>query len=165
MADSKDKFYDFVCSGLGLGHAPIASGTVGSLPALGIYIIVRLIVPREMELPVLIGFLIASCAVCVLLGPWAEGHWKRKDPSQFVLDEWAGFFLTVVLFRTESILLSSVWAFIATRVFDILKPSPAGRLEFLPGGWGILTDDLVASVYAGALLNVLLLYVPIIFKA
>ena len=44
-------------------------------------------------------------------------------------------------------------AFILFRLFDILKPWPAGRLEKLPGGWGIMADDVAAGLYAAALLN------------
>ena len=75
---------------------------------------------------------------------------RQHDPSQIVMDEFAAFplgFLWVPL---------SVWSgvagFIWFRLFDILKPWPVRRLENLPGGWGVMADDVAAAVCAGAML-------------
>jgi phosphatidylglycerophosphatase A len=80
-----------------------------------------------------------------------------------VPDEVAGFLTTVLLWRTDDLLLTIVWAFGLTRVLDILKPPPCRRLERLPGGWGVLADDLCASLYAAAILHVAAWQWPSVF--
>ena len=83
-----------------------------------------------------------------------------KDPRRFVLDEVAGFLVTVLLFRTPDPILTAIWAFLFSRIMDIVKPPPARLLERLPAGWGILLDDVVASLYAAALLHILARILP-----
>jgi phosphatidylglycerophosphatase A len=103
----------------------------------------------------------------VWLGPWAERRWNRKDPQMVVLDEVAGFLTTVLLFSPDpdrvSLLALTVWAFAMTRFFDILKPPPVHLLERLPHGWGILLDDVAASLYAVAALWILYRFCPVLF--
>jgi phosphatidylglycerophosphatase A len=136
---------------------------VGSLPAVGVYLLIATLGAVESHAILLGAALMVSCLLTVALGPWAEAYWNRKDPRHFVLDEYAGYFLTILLFRTPNIWLTAVWTFVVTRVFDILKPPPARRLESLPWGWGILLDDLVASLYAAAFLHALAFLFPILF--
>ena len=69
--------------------------------------------------------LVASSVLCVALCPWAERYWGKKDPGRCVLDEVAGYFVTVLIFRTPNLWLTVVWTFLASRVFDIVKPPPA----------------------------------------
>ena len=72
---------------------------------------------------------------------------RKTDPHEVVIDEVAGQFLTLTAVPNTS----WVWlgfAFLLFRAFDIVKPFPARRAERLSGGWGIVTDDLVAGVYA-----------------
>ncbi len=104
-----------------------------------------------------------SCILSVYLGAWAEKFWGGKDPRHFVLDEVAGFFLTVLLFRVPDLGLTVLWGFVATRAFDVIKPPPASSLEVLPAGWGILIDDLIASLYAAAFLHVASRLLPSLF--
>ena len=98
--------------------------------------------------------LVVVSLLSIALGEWAETFWGKKDPSKFVLDEVAGFLLTVLLFRTPDLTLTVFWAFIATRFFDIVKPPPAFQVQSAPEGWGILLDDLIASIYAALFLHV-----------
>ncbi len=163
MSDWKDKVFAQTCSSLGLGYAPVASGTIGCLPAVAIYMIIAAFAPPRYVTPLLLLMLALSSALTILLGSWAENYWKTKDPKYFVLDEYAGYFLTVALFRLDGIMITAIWTFIFSRFFDILKPPPAGRIEYFPAGWGILLDDLIASVYAAGVLHVLLLYFPTLF--
>jgi len=136
------------------GNSPLIPGTVGTIPAVVIFVLVCWWVPQAFESLVLAILLLLACVGCVGLGPWAEKHWGRKDPRNFVLDEVAGFWLTVLLFGLPSMGLTIFWAFLATRIFDIIKPPPAARLQILPAGWGILVDDLIASLYAALSLHV-----------
>jgi phosphatidylglycerophosphatase A len=162
MSSVADKIRELLCTSFGLGYSPYYPGTVGSLPAAGIFILVALTTPPEQYRYAMALVLLVTCCLCVLLGHWAEKRWN-KDPRYFVLDEYAGFFTTVLIFRVDSILATACWGFLMTRIFDIIKPFPAGQLESLPGGWGILMDDLMASVYSGVTLLVVAHYFPSLF--
>lgn len=145
---------------LGLGFSPVAPGTAGTLLGVALFAAIDLACDAAAELWVLAGVFAVVCAACVPLGTWAEAHWGRKDPRQFALDEVAGFLLTVLLFRSGNLVLTLLWAFLLSRAFDVLKPPPARRLEKLPGGWGVLLDDLAASVWAAAVLHLMAAVVP-----
>ncbi len=88
-----------------------------------------------------------GCAVCAMLLPGM----KAKDPGWIVIDEWAGLWLTMALLAP---VLAPSWAhaigaFVAFRLFDILKPWPIRRLEHLgPPWWNIMADDLAAALPA-----------------
>jgi phosphatidylglycerophosphatase A len=94
---------------------------------------------------------------CVRFGAFAEARYGRKDPGQVVADETAGQCLALLLLPWRPIGAAGAWgwnvalaatAFLAFRLFDILKPPPIDRLQQAPGGWGILIDDLLAGVWA-----------------
>jgi phosphatidylglycerophosphatase A len=93
-------------------------------------------------------------------GVWAaeqmERRTGRKDPQEVVIDEVSGQWLALLaspaLLNAAANWKSFLAGFILFRVFDITKPFPAGRAEFLPGGWGIMADDWVAGLYAAACL-------------
>lgn len=90
-------------------------------------------------------------------GTWAahvvEAAVGDKDPGVIVIDEVAGMTLSVlVLPLTPKVLLAG---FVLFRVFDVVKPFPANRLQAVPGGVGVMIDDLVAGLYALVVLLVL----------
>ena len=91
----------------------------------------------------------AAMVLGVPLGTWAEKRWGKKDPGPFVIDEVAGYF--TALFRVHGPspgIAELLVAFFVFRVFDVVKPAPARRLENLPGGLGIMIDDIVAGLYS-----------------
>jgi phosphatidylglycerophosphatase A len=149
---------------------PKASGTWGTLPAVAAFLAVAIWVPSAWQTAVLGGLLAVTCVAGVVLGNWAHAALGREDPGQFTLDEVAGFLLTVLIFHPAELAGAgklaglTVWAFAITRVMDIIKPPPARQMEGLPGGWGILLDDLMASLYAGGLLHVLYWAWPVLFQ-
>lgn len=146
----------FVLSVLGCGFGPLVPGTFGSLAGLGI----ALLVPEaSWTFGIGIGVAAAS-ALTVALGPAAARAAGRKDPQQVVMDEVAGMMLTLLLVPAPSA-MEAAFGFLLFRAFDILKPPPGRRLERLPGGWGILLDDLAAGVYAMGCLWVLGQVVPL----
>jgi len=149
-----------VVTSCGLGYVPVLPGTVGTLPAVAVFVLLMTRLRPEYHTAAIAVALLASTFLSLLLAPWAERYWGRKDPRHFVLDEVAGFFLTVLLFRGQSLLWTTVAAFVATRVADIIKPPPANLMERLPAGWGILLDDLVASLYAAAGLHIIAWSLP-----
>jgi phosphatidylglycerophosphatase A len=130
-----------------LGFLPLVPGTFGSLAGLGI----ALLLPADgWHLSIAIGVVVAS-ALTVALGPAAARAAGRKDPPQVVMDEVAGMMLAL-LFVPAPNAVEAAAGFLLFRAFDILKPPPARQLERLPGGWGILLDDLAAGVWAALLL-------------
>ena len=132
------------------GHAPVAPGTFGSAAGLLLFWAVRASGSLAVELAVLL----AVTAVGVAAATRAESTTGRHDPGLVVIDETAGMLLTLAAVPVG--LGGAVVGFLAFRLFDIVKPFPARRAERLPGGWGVMADDLVAGVYAQALLRFLL---------
>ncbi|MFW6158451.1 MAG: phosphatidylglycerophosphatase A [Planctomycetota bacterium] len=152
----KDRVGEAIVTFLGLGKLPIAPGTWGTLGAALVHAIVATRIGTAAHpyvLPVLAAvFTVASLVSC----PWAERFYGRKDPSPFVIDEVAGYFLVVSFFPHHRQLPVSILAFFLFRVFDVIKPPPARRLEALPAGLGIVLDDLVAGLYAALCTGVIL---------
>jgi phosphatidylglycerophosphatase A len=133
----------------GAGRAPVVPGTAGTLAAVPLaYAAARLLPPW--------GFAVATLALA-LVGVWSGGVAARllgvKDPGPVVIDEAAGLFVTLLGIPLGTATLAG--AFVLFRVMDILKPPPARRAERLPGGWGIVTDDLIAGLYANVALQIL----------
>jgi phosphatidylglycerophosphatase A len=94
--------------------------------------------------------------VVTALGVWAAGEAERalgaKDPGAIVVDEVAGMTLSVLaLPPTPGLLLAG---FLLFRLFDVLKPFPANVAQRLPGGLGVMIDDVIAGLYALVLLVV-----------
>lgn len=158
-----DRLAAAVCTGFWFGYSPLIPGTVGTLPAVAAYVLIVLMTPPNYHSGLILAGLLISSAACIALGTWGERFWGRKDPRQVVQDEIAGFFLTVLLFRPCVTLSAIVWTFVMTRFFDIVKPPPAHQLQAVPGGWGILLDDLAASLYAAAALHLMYWILPSLF--
>ena len=137
-----------------VGYFPIAPGTAGSAAALVLYAIVRWIGSPAVEL--------AAIVVVGAAGVWAasltEVALDRKDPGPVVIDEVLGMLMTLAFIplSMSGILL----AFVVFRVLDVIKPFPAGRLEHLPGGLGIMADDAMAGVYGQLLMRLSVMAAP-----
>ena len=136
----------------GLGYAPVASGTFGTLGGVVLAVATQALCPAHRLAALWRGLATPLVFVGVLLGPFAIKRFGRKDPSEFVLDEVAGYLVTVgvmVLFGPVPQLAGHLFAFVAFRAADVIKPTPARQLERLPAGFGIMADDIMAGVYAG----------------
>lgn len=152
-----------IVTGLGTGYLPVAPGTWGSLAVCGIFLAAAPFIPAGhpvcMTGTMLIVALLASVG-CVALGRWAEKYFGRKDPSRCTIDEWAGQAIALCAMPGADSLLQRLIivgvAFVAFRVFDIVKPPPARRLERLPYGWGVLLDDVTAGLYANVVAQIVL---------
>ena len=143
----------------GLGHMKPASGTWGSLPPVVVGGLVMLsgasnpATRSVYDVLMILCFVVFSWA-CVAWGTDAEARWK-KDPGQVVADETAGQAVTLLMIpgamfeTTQSTILVLIGAFLLFRAFDILKPWPAGAMQGIRGGWGILLDDWIAGLMAG----------------
>ncbi|QJA05984.1 phosphatidylglycerophosphatase A [Thermosulfurimonas marina] len=124
----------------GLGKIPWAPGTWGS--GVGIFL-----AWATAGWP--LGGKGALLAGLTLIGVWASGRVARRlteeDPSCVILDEVAGAYLAALAFHSGLELLG---AFLLFRLLDIFKPWPLKLFERLPGGWGIMADDLAAGALA-----------------
>lgn len=149
----------------GLGHMRPASGTLGSLPPviLAGALMAAGLGPNAQPLiynGLLVLVLLFFCWACITQGDAAEAKFGRKDPSQAVADETAGQCLPLLALPAEATAIPLItvftlaYAFLCFRLLDIVKPWPAHRLQSLPGGWGILVDDLFAGLYAAAFVQV-----------
>jgi phosphatidylglycerophosphatase A len=140
------RFAVLLATGGGAGYSPVAPGTAGSAVGLIIYALSWWWAPL---------WQIALVAVVSVVGIWVSGvaarHFGREDPGQVVIDEIAGQLVTLLL--TGAGVGAAVAGFFIFRVLDVIKPWPAGRFERLPGGLGIMADDLMAGIYGNLLLR------------
>jgi phosphatidylglycerophosphatase A len=148
----------WLATGFGSGYLRPAPGTWGSLAGLGAWLLLVRAARGWAAGPWL---LIAAPAVLTLVAVWAADRVVRetgqKDPSFVVADEWAGLWvaLTPLLFTvTLQPQPWSLWAarlaapFLLFRLFDIWKPGPVDAAQRLPGGWGVVMDDVLAGLLA-----------------
>jgi phosphatidylglycerophosphatase A len=132
----------------GCGYSPLVPGTVGTLGAVPLVLLLW----WRGGWPAHIAAIVVVTAVGVWAADGAERHFGVKDPKPVVIDEVAGMLVaTFPLFQLRWPWFLAL-SFVLFRAFDILKPWPARSLERLPGGWGIMADDLVAGLYANLLL-------------
>lgn len=139
----------------GTGYLTPASGTWGSAAAL----------PPGLAILWFGGVwtLLAAILVATAIGVYTSGHHASrsggKDPSEVVIDELAGQWITLLplgLIAGSHLWYGWLLAFGLFRLFDVLKPWPCNNLERLPGGWGVMCDDLMAGVYAALCLSLIL---------
>jgi len=137
-----------------VGYFPIAPGTAGSLAALVLFGAVRLAGMPALELGVILAVFV--------VGTWAAGITERalgqKDPGPIVIDEVLGMLIALALVPASA--ATVVVGFLLFRVFDVVKPYPAGRLEDVRGGLGVMLDDAVAGAYAHLALSLLIVVAP-----
>ncbi|MEL0203331.1 MAG: phosphatidylglycerophosphatase A [Halieaceae bacterium] len=150
-----DGLATLIASGLGSGLSPFAPGTVGSL-------FTALCLLPSLGVAATIHWWAWSGAVCVAIWSAEEAgrRWGVADHPAIVIDEVVGLWLAVLIPLTLIPLPIEhrgwllLGAFALFRVFDIAKPWPVSLLErSLPGGWGVVADDLMAGVMAGLCLT------------
>jgi len=141
-----------VVSGGGLGLLPLAPGTWGTLgaAAAGLGLLASSPEAARYWLETCLAIaLLASIATLTLTAGVERAF--GKDPQVVVTDEVAGYFVTLSLVAhpTPAHLAAAFFLF---RLLDVVKPWPARRLESLPGGWGVLLDDVLAGLYGAIVL-------------
>lgn len=137
-----------------VGYVPIAPGTAGSAVALALLWAVRGTGSAAVE--------VGLVAVLGVAGIWSAGVAERRlgsiDPGPVVIDEVVGMLMTLLLLPVN---VAGICAgFLVFRLLDIVKPWPAGRLEALPGGVGVMADDVMAAVYGHLIMRGLILLAP-----
>ena len=142
-----------IATAFGTGYAPGAPGTLGAAVGLVWHFATRHWSPVVQ---------LASLVALVLVGTWAAGVAERQagreDPGHVVVDEVAGQAITLVLLPIGA--MGAVAGFILFRFFDIFKPWPVRQFERLPGGWGIMADDVMAGVYGWVTLRLVIFWQP-----
>jgi phosphatidylglycerophosphatase A len=150
-------FAALLATGLGTGLSPVAPGTAGSVLGLAL---AWALASHVAILASPVGLLMSGLAVG-LLGVAVSGPVSRalesEDPGCVVIDEVAGQLVACVgvLFVPGSPWWAWAGAFVLFRVFDVVKPLGIARLQELPGGWGVVADDLGAGAAAGILVALL----------
>ena len=133
-----------LATGFGLGCFPVASGTAGTL--LGPLIILALGPfwqgPVLWQVVLAIVLSLAAIPICDV----AERHFGKKDDGRIVADEYLTFPICMIGLPPLPWMLAI--AFFTNRVFDVLKPPPARQLQALPGGAGIVVDDVFSALYS-----------------
>ena len=134
----------------GCGRVPKAPGTMGSLGAIPLVLLAARAGGR-------VGIAVAAVVV-VAAGVWSATvvarETKTKDPQIVVVDEVAGMLVTMLAARSID-WLTLLGGFLLFRAFDVVKPWPIRSLEKLADGWGIVLDDVMAGVYAAAVMTAL----------
>jgi len=136
-----DRLTRLLATFFGAGLSPVAPGTVGTLAAVPLFwLLSRGGLPLELLGLALVTALAvpASARVVALTG--------QGDPPIVVIDEVAGFLVAMLGHPATPAAL--VEGFVLFRLFDIVKPFPVRQAERLPGGWGVVADDLAAGGYA-----------------
>jgi phosphatidylglycerophosphatase A len=133
---------------LGAGLLRPGPGSWGSAAAALLWLVAGM--SLHLSPAALAGLTLAAALCAMAIGiPAAtrvERESGREDPGHVVIDEVAGQWIALIYSRVN---LSHLLAgFLFFRLFDIVKPWPARRLESLPAGWGIMLDDVAAGVYA-----------------
>ncbi|OPY84453.1 MAG: Phosphatidylglycerophosphatase A [Syntrophus sp. PtaU1.Bin208] len=131
---------------MGTGYAPVAPGTVGTILGIPLYLALSLL-----SQPFHILAILALTGLAVGISQKAEALFRKKDSPHIVIDEIIGLQYTLLPAGQDVLLIFC--GFLLFRFFDIVKVFPAGLVQDkLPGGYGIVADDVVAGIYGAVLL-------------
>jgi len=154
MRQVLDAVARLVATGLGSGYSPVAPGTAGSLVGLLLFLPLA-----GHAWPVQLAATLAVTLAGTLAASRVARNVGLKDPGLVVVDEVAGQWLTFLALPVTPV--TALAGFLLFRVMDIVKPWPARDLERLPGGIGIMADDIAAGAYAHLMLRVGLAIWPV----
>jgi phosphatidylglycerophosphatase A len=140
--------HKLIATGLGIGYIRKGSGTVAAAVCALVWYLTQ-----AGGYPALVSY--ALTAMIVVVGVWSSGNVERywgKDSNYVVIDEIAGMSISLLFLPvTVPVVLA---AFILFRFFDIVKPLYIRRAEQLPGGWGVMADDVAAGIYSNVLVQI-----------
>ena len=150
-----DRIRWLLATSCGLGMAPVASGTFGTLGGVALALALQLFWSGVTLGLAVLGLGLLLLAVGCSLTDWTARILRSKDPKPFVLDEVVGYLVAIsilTLWRGDPSPTAHVLCFLVFRAFDVWKPWPAYRLEYIPGAPGIMLDDVAAGIYSGLVL-------------
>lgn len=148
--------YKTLATWFGAGYAPVGPGTAGALVA-GLMIYAWQSLDATMTYGwTLVGITIVTTLVGVFVSDQLEPEWG-KDPSKIVNDEAIGMWIAIFFLPVNIYYL--IAGFVLFRIFDIWKPLGIRKLEALPGGWGVMMDDVLAGIYANLILQAYVYFV------
>jgi len=131
------------------GYAPWAPGTAGTLGAIPLFWALRGL-PLGVYLLTVAAFTAVACVAAAAAGR----YWKVVDASPIVIDEVAGYLITMAFFPWSW--GNAIAGFLLFRLFDVMKPWPANYFDRkVKNGFGVVMDDVFAGVWAGATLELL----------
>ena len=136
----------FIATCAYVGYAPVAPGTFGSAIGLAVFYVVR----RQRSITVEVAAIVVLAVVGLWSATEAEHHFGGIDPGPVVIDEVIGMLVTLAFIPVN--LAGAIVAFVLFRLLDVVKPWPARRLEHLPGGFGVVLDDMMAGVYGNLMM-------------
>lgn len=132
-------------TGFGSGFSPVAPGTAGALLAFAVWYVLSFLVSASALLWLTVLLVLAFTVVGVWAANRLEQAWG-EDPSRVVVDEMVGCWITL-LAAPAGHFWYGLAAFGLFRLFDIWKPLGIRRMENLPGGIGVMMDDVLSGVY------------------
>ncbi|MGA2586603.1 MAG: phosphatidylglycerophosphatase A [Candidatus Aminicenantales bacterium] len=135
----------------GSGFFPVAPGTFASLIAALLFKFIL----ASWSWPLFAGLIVLIFCLGVPAATAFSKELGQKDPHEIVIDEVCGQWIAYLW--SPGTWLPVLIGFFLFRIFDVLKPFPIRRLERLPGGWGIMADDVLAGLYAAFVLHLYLL--------
>ena len=138
---------------LGIGRLHPGPGTWGSATTVLLWAAIAYALPANFRLPVIIALAVLVTLIGIPAATQVSRASGRKDPQFVVIDEVAG--QLIALFAAPLTWKSFLAGFILFRVFDITKPPPVRQLERIPEGTGIVLDDVMAGIYALAVMQLL----------
>jgi phosphatidylglycerophosphatase A len=142
-----DRAVIFLATGLLIGNVPFAPGTFGSIIGLPLAFLLS-----RLNLLLSVSFILLFVFFAIAVASAAEKILSQKDPAKIVIDEIAGLMVTFAGLPFN--LKTAIAGFIIFRAFDILKPFPIRTLERkVPGGGGVVLDDVLAGIYANLILR------------
>jgi phosphatidylglycerophosphatase A len=147
-----------LATGFGCGYSPVAPGTLGTVVAIPIYLLLTFYL--QLSLPVYIGITIGIIVLGCVVAQRAGQHFGTVDAGHIVIDEIAGFL--VGMSAAPASWLAVMIGFVLFRVFDILKPWPARYFDRrVANGFGVVMDDVAAGFYVFLFIKIINYFRPL----
>jgi len=143
-------FHRFICTGLGIGYIGKGAGTIAAMVCCFCWWLLK-----AGDRGYLISIIVTS--LILVAGIWSAGKVETawgKDNQRIVIDEVVGMCISLLWIPVQLPYL--ITAFLLFRFFDIVKPLFIRKVENLPGGWGVMFDDVLAGIYANLLLQLII---------
>lgn len=137
-----------------IGYSPVAPGTMGSLFIALVFFLIPPYLPLWSQIiGLLVLFAVAVWSAQGVADAQQRATAGKIDPQEIVIDEVIG--MAVTLLGVSWNFTTIALGFLLFRIFDVAKPFPVRRFEKLPGGWGIVMDDVMAGIYANVCLQII----------